>query len=105
MLKLDKGNQTLSQTEMNIKPFLSEYLWQDDSFSGLGDHYNCGQHHFENPGSEIKHVRQIFDLYPCDFKKLDNSSQSPVTAQNEAQTTKILRNTVMNTPFPVSLHT
>ncbi len=88
-----------------VIPFHSLYLWQNDTFHKHGNGENCGQCRIKRPGSNIKDVRQIVDLYHCDLKIVDNISEYPVTAKEDAQTTKILGNTVMNTPFPMSSRT
>jgi hypothetical protein len=105
MPELYGENQKVNPTDMEVTPFHSEYLWQNDSFYNLGNDDNCGQYRFKRPGSEIKDVRQIVDLYHCDLKTVDNISEYPVTAKEDAQTTKILGNTVMNALFSMSSRT
>ena len=105
MPELNGGNQKIKPMDVMVIPLHSLYLWQNDTFHKHGNGENCGQCRIKRPGSKIKDVRRIVDLYDCKLKTDDNSSEYSVTAQEEAQARKILGNTAMNTPFPVSSRT
>lgn len=97
MPRFDIDTEEITAFEIGDTYYFTTYFDEESLFKQLNQYYKTGKYRFEIPGDDLEQVRQILDEFYYSLRIEDNWEDYCVAADKEADTSSILRNSVMNT--------
>lgn len=97
MPTFDVEPRGITAFEMDGAFLFKEYFEQDELFDQLRKYYKSDKYRFEIPEEEFKEVRQILEDSYYDLSVADNLENYCVVADENSNTTELLKNSIMRT--------
>jgi hypothetical protein len=95
MPSFDIDKEEITAFETGNRYLFATYFDEKPLFNQLKQYYNTDKYRFEIPEDDLEQVRQILDRYFYDLLIKDNLQDYCVATDKEADTSSILRNSVM----------
>jgi hypothetical protein len=95
MPTFDIETEEITAFDTGDRYIFKSYFDEDQLFQQLEKYYNSDKYRFETPHEDIEEVRQLLDEYFYELKTTDRLEDYSVVVPAEADSSDILRNSVM----------
>jgi hypothetical protein len=95
MPTFDIETEEITAFDTGDRYIFKSYFDEDQLFQQLEKYYNNDKYRFEIPYEDIEEVRQLLDEYFYELKTTDRLEDYSVVVRAEADSSDILRNSVM----------